>query len=116
MHTHILASFTRKSILVGRAHSSVQEPKLTVSGAIGSGLAIFTKLPHLYAQAVPYSLSGTPQQAFAGDFYAKKAAGYVVIDHPLLGEVEVWNTHVSGQHSEPTTKLTLDACCRRART
>lgn len=63
-------------------------------GALGSGLAIFTRFPLIAAHALPYSLSGSPAQAFAGDFFVKKAAGNVVILHPVLGEVEIWNTHV----------------------
>lgn len=64
------------------------------SGALGSGLAIFTRFPLISAQALPYSLSGSPAQAIAGDFFVKKAAGNVVILHPLLGEVEIWTNHV----------------------
>ncbi|OCF74859.1 inositol phosphorylsphingolipid-phospholipase C [Kwoniella mangroviensis CBS 8886] len=63
------------------------------TGALGSGLAIFTRFPLISAQALPYSLSGSPAQAFAGDFFVKKAAANIVIIHPILGEVEIWNTH-----------------------
>lgn len=66
------------------------------SGALGSGLAIFTRYPLISAMALPYSLSGTPQKFVDGDFFVNKAAANVVILHPLLGEVEIWNTHVSG--------------------
>jgi sphingomyelin phosphodiesterase 2 len=64
------------------------------SGALGSGLAIFTKFPIISAQALPYSLSGLPLAVIAGDFFVNKAAGSVAILHPDLGEVEIWNTHV----------------------
>lgn len=64
------------------------------SGALGSGLAIFTRYPIISAQALPYSLSGLPLAVIAGDFFVNKAAGNVVILHPQLGEVEIWNTHV----------------------
>ncbi|KAJ9116878.1 hypothetical protein QFC22_004535 [Naganishia vaughanmartiniae] len=70
------------------------------SGALGSGLAIFTRFPIISAQALPYSLSGLPLAVIAGDFFVNKAAGNVVILHPQLGEVEVWNTHMhaAGEH------------------
>ncbi|KAJ9113848.1 hypothetical protein QFC19_000041 [Naganishia cerealis] len=64
------------------------------SGALGSGLAILTRYPIISAQALPYSLSGLPLAVIAGDFFVNKAAGNVVILHPELGEVEVWNTHM----------------------
>lgn len=69
--------------------------KLMGSGALGSGLAIFTKYPIISAEAHPYSLSGLPHHATAGDFFVNKAAGSIVLLHPYLGEVEVWSTHVS---------------------
>lgn len=68
---------------------------LLISGALGSGLAILSKFPVISAQALPYSLSGLPLAVIAGDFFVNKAAGSVVVLHPELGEVEIWNTHVS---------------------
>lgn len=64
------------------------------TGALGSGLAIFTRFPIVGGQAMPYALSGTPLEVIAGDFFVNKAAGKIVIRHPQLGEVEVWNTHM----------------------
>jgi len=76
------------------------------SGALGSGLAIFTKYPIISAEAHPYSLSGLPHHATAGDFFVNKAAGSIVLLHPYLGEVEVWSTHVSDPRwSEARTVL-----------
>ncbi|EIW68860.1 inositol phosphorylsphingolipid-phospholipase C [Tremella mesenterica] len=74
------------------------------TGALGSGLAIFSRYPIISAHALPYSLSGSPQQAFAGDFFVKKAAANVVLLHPVLGEIEVWNTHMhaAGEHPPDT--------------
>ncbi|WVW80018.1 hypothetical protein I302_101991 [Kwoniella bestiolae CBS 10118] len=74
------------------------------TGALGSGLAIFTRFPLISAQALPYSLSGSPAQAFAGDFFVKKAAANIVIIHPILGEIEIWNTHMhaAGEHPPDT--------------
>lgn len=64
------------------------------TGALGSGLAIFTRFPIIDGQSLPYSLSGTPLEVIAGDFFVNKAAGNVVILHPVLGEVEIWDTHM----------------------
>ncbi|WRT65579.1 uncharacterized protein IL334_002524 [Kwoniella shivajii] len=74
------------------------------TGALGSGLAIFTRFPLISAQALPYSLSGSPAQAIAGDFFVKKAAANVVVIHPILGEIEIWNTHMhaAGEHAPDT--------------
>ncbi|KAL7419697.1 phospholipase C type enzyme [Cryptotrichosporon argae] len=74
------------------------------TGALGSGLAIFSRYPFVSARALPYALSGLPHHATAGDFYVNKAAGCVVLLHPALGEVEVWNTHMhaGGEHPPDT--------------
>lgn len=64
-------------------------------GALGSGLTIFTRYPLISARVMPYDLSGTPQQAVAGDFFVNKSAANVVVLHPILGELEIWTTHVS---------------------
>jgi hypothetical protein len=81
-------SFTRKV-------SDSPIPQLMDRGALGSGLAIFTKYPIISAEAHPYSLSGCPHHPTEGDFFVNKAAGCIVLLHPYLGEVEVWSTHVS---------------------
>jgi sphingomyelin phosphodiesterase 2 len=60
---------------------------------------VFTRFPLISAQALPYSLSGVPHRPAEGDFFVKKAAANVVLLHPTLGELEVWNTHVSGSSS-----------------
>lgn len=43
----------------------------------------------------PYSLNGAPIDVIAGDWFVGKAAASIVIAHPLLGEVQIFNTHVS---------------------
>lgn len=96
IYSRTRASFTREC----SGPPSIFGIRLTVySGALGSGLAIFTRFPLVASQALPYSLSGTPQQPSDGDFFVNKAAGMVVILHPMLGEVEIWNTHVSADQS-----------------
>lgn len=64
------------------------------SGALGSGLVIFSRYPILSATVHPYSLNGSPIDVAAGDWFVGKAAASVVIAHPILGEVQVFNTHV----------------------
>jgi len=91
------------------------------SGALGSGLAIFSRFPIISTHTLPYALSGLPLHVIAGDFFVNKAAGSCVLLHPELGEVEVWSTHVSahspqyeasvGSGGIDTYDLDLDACC-----
>ncbi|CAK9782880.1 DNase I-like protein [Cutaneotrichosporon oleaginosum] len=64
------------------------------TGALGSGLAIFSQHPITESHALPYSLSGVPHQVIQGDFYVNKAAARVTVRHARLGEIEVWNTHM----------------------
>lgn len=64
------------------------------SGALGAGLAIFSRFPIITATIHPYSLNGHPVDVAAGDWFVGKAAASIVVQHPALGEVEVFNTHV----------------------
>ena len=64
------------------------------SGALGAGLAIFSRWPFISTSIYPYSLNGTPLDVAGGDWFVGKAAASVVIFHPLLGQVQIFNSHV----------------------
>lgn len=72
--------------------SSVSSPY--VSGALGAGLAIFSRFPFIETSIHPYSLNGEPTDVGGGDWFVGKAAASVVILHPIIGRVQVFNTHV----------------------
>ncbi|KAG7099691.1 hypothetical protein E1B28_001513 [Marasmius oreades] len=67
--------------------------KFFYSGALGAGLAILSRFPIVGSTCNPYSLNGLPIDVTGGDWFVGKAAASVVIDHPILGEVQVFNTH-----------------------
>ena len=69
-----------------------------LSGALGSGLVIFSKYPIVAATVHPYSLNGSPIDVLAGDWFVGKAAASVLIAHPVLGQTQIFNTHVSPKH------------------
>lgn len=58
---------------------------------------MFSKFPIICASIHPYSLNGHPVDVAGGDWIVGKAAASIVIIHPILGEVEFFNTHVSIQ-------------------
>jgi sphingomyelin phosphodiesterase 2 len=64
------------------------------SGALGAGLAIFSRFPIVAATIHPYSLNGSPIDVVAGDWFVGKSATSVLITHPTLGQVQIFNTHV----------------------
>ncbi|KAH8099300.1 Endonuclease/exonuclease/phosphatase [Cristinia sonorae] len=68
--------------------------KFFYSGALGAGLVIFSRFPILAATVHPYSLNGTPIDVLAGDWFVGKAAASVLVSHPILGQVQVFNTHL----------------------
>lgn len=68
---------------------------LHFSGALGAGLVILSKYPILAATVHPYSLNGTPKDVLDGDWFVGKAAASIVVAHPILGQVQIFNTHVS---------------------
>ncbi|RPD65118.1 DNase I-like protein [Lentinus tigrinus ALCF2SS1-6] len=68
--------------------------KFFYSGALGAGLVIFSRFPIIAATIHPYSLNGSPIDVVAGDWFVGKAAASIVFAHPLLGQVQVFNTHL----------------------
>lgn len=62
---------------------------------MGSGLAILSKFPIIEQSYFRYALSGRPLKVFHGDFYVGKGCGSVCINHPEVGLIDVYTTHVS---------------------
>ena len=59
---------------------------------------MFSKFPIVGATVHPYSVNGSPIDVLAGDWFVGKAAASVLVDHPVLGPLQVFNTHVSHIH------------------
>ncbi|KAI8378947.1 inositol phosphophingolipids phospholipase C [Blakeslea trispora] len=69
------------------------------SGALGSGLAIFSKFPILSHHYYRYTLNGHPLMFIHGDYYVGKGVGSIVVQHPIIGLLEVFNTHLHASYS-----------------
>jgi len=85
-----------------RASVSRYQPysKFFYSGALGAGLAIFSRYPIIAATIQPYSLNGSPLDVKAGDWFVGKAAASVLVAHPILGQIQVFNTHLFAKGGE----------------
>ena len=64
------------------------------SGVVGSGLAVFSKYPIAEAWWKGYTVTGKAHRIFDGDWYAGKGIGAVKIKHPVIGTIDIFNTHV----------------------
>jgi sphingomyelin phosphodiesterase 2 len=67
----------------------------TSRGALGAGLVFLSRFPIMSATVHPYSLNGSPLDVIGGDWFVGKAAVSVLLAHPILGQLQVFNTHVS---------------------
>ncbi|KAF8640864.1 hypothetical protein AX17_000512 [Amanita inopinata Kibby_2008] len=74
--------------------------KFFYSGAFGAGLAIFSRFPIIAATVYPYSLNGAPIDVLAGDWFVGKAAASIVVLHPVLGQIQVFDTHLFAKGGE----------------
>lgn len=74
--------------------------KFFYSGALGAGLAIFSRFPFVEASIHPYALNGEPVDIGGGDWFVGKAAASVVILHPVLARVQIFNTHLYAKGGE----------------
>jgi sphingomyelin phosphodiesterase 2 len=64
------------------------------SGAVGAGLAIFSRFPIVAASLQTYSLNGSPLDLKGADWASGKAVASVTVTHPVLGQLQIFNTHV----------------------
>ncbi|KAN0134335.1 Endonuclease/exonuclease/phosphatase [Lactarius tabidus] len=87
-------------IVRSRLSRSLPFSKFFYSGALGAGLVIFSRFPIVAATIHPYSLNGSPLDVLGGDWFVGKAAASVIIRHPTLGQVQVFNTHLYAKGGE----------------
>ncbi|KAI8885180.1 DNase I-like protein [Backusella circina FSU 941] len=64
------------------------------SGTLGSGLALFSKFPIRSSTYLAFTLAGRPLKVLEGDYYVGKGCGSVCIEHPTLGAMDVYTTHL----------------------
>jgi sphingomyelin phosphodiesterase 2 len=64
------------------------------SSIVGSGLAIFSKWEILGRDFLAFGVCGEPGE-IGGDWYAGKGVGSVTLKVGKLGEVDIFNAHVS---------------------
>ncbi|KAF9567820.1 inositol phosphophingolipids phospholipase C [Agrocybe pediades] len=83
-----------------RVAKRLPHTKFFYSGALGAGLAIFSRFPIVNTSVHPYSLNGTPLDVAGGDWFVGKAAANVVVLHPVLGQVQIFNTHLFAKGGE----------------
>ncbi|GLB35805.1 putative endonuclease/Exonuclease/phosphatase family protein [Lyophyllum shimeji] len=83
-----------------RVSPRLPNSKFFYSGALGAGLAIFSRYPIISTSIHPYSLNGAPIDVAAGDWFVGKAAASVVILHPTLAQVSIFNTHLFAKGGE----------------
>lgn len=74
--------------------------KFFFSGALGAGLVFFSRFPIISTSVHPYSLNGAPLDVAAGDWFVGKAAVSILVQHPVLREIEIFNTHLFAKGGE----------------
>ncbi|KAG6842447.1 hypothetical protein C0991_007577 [Blastosporella zonata] len=83
-----------------RVSTILPHSKFFYSGALGAGLVIFSRFPIISTSVHPYSLNGAPIDVSAGDWFVGKAASSAVLLHPVLGQIQVFNTHLFAKGGE----------------
>ena len=65
---------------------------------MGSGLCVLSRYPILSTAFHRYTLNGKPLKFQHGDYYVGKGCGTILIDHPVIGLTEVFNTHLHASY------------------
>ncbi|KAG0041688.1 hypothetical protein BGZ83_001445 [Gryganskiella cystojenkinii] len=81
------------------------------SGLFGSGLAVFSKFPIQSVALNRFKLNGDPYWFLHGDWFDGKSCASCVIEHPVVGEIEVFNTHFHAAY-DPVGTLDRYLGCR----
>ncbi|CAG8725362.1 20921_t:CDS:2 [Dentiscutata erythropus] len=63
-------------------------------GVLGGGLVILSRYPIVEFNFHKYRLNGRPIKLTHGDWYVGKGLTSAVVDHPVSGLIEVFNTHI----------------------
>ncbi|KAI7877007.1 DNase I-like protein [Lichtheimia hyalospora FSU 10163] len=85
-----------------QTQSMLPYANLYYSGALGSGLAILSRYPIVSTSYSRYTLAGRPLKIFHGDFYVGKGYASACVDHPDIGIIEVFNTHLHAGYGDET--------------
>ncbi|GJJ73659.1 sphingomyelin phosphodiesterase 2 [Entomortierella parvispora] len=64
------------------------------SGLFGSGLVVLSRYPIQSVSLNRFKLNGDPYWFLHGDWFDGKSCASCVIEHPVVGEIEVFNTHM----------------------
>ncbi|CAO3571394.1 unnamed protein product [Mortierella alpina] len=73
------------------------------SGLFGSGLVVLSKHPILSTSLRRFALNGDPMAIHRGDWWDGKSCASAVLAHPIVGEIEVFNTHLHATYHEAGT-------------
>ncbi|KAG9323984.1 hypothetical protein KVV02_007306 [Mortierella alpina] len=74
------------------------------SGLFGSGLVMLSRHPILSTSLRRFALNGDPMAIHRGDWWDGKGCASVVLAHPTVGEIEVFNTHLHATYHEAGTQ------------
>ncbi|KAI8378523.1 Endonuclease/exonuclease/phosphatase [Blakeslea trispora] len=83
-----------------RTQAALPFAKHFYSGALGSGLVLLSRFPILSSSYVQFSLAGRPFKIFQGDFYVGKGLGSICIEHPDIGLMDVYTTHLQAAYGQ----------------
>ncbi|CAH7666159.1 Endonuclease/exonuclease/phosphatase [Phakopsora pachyrhizi] len=81
--------------------SGLRYSKWFHSAALGAGLAILSRYPIISSHFYAYPLNGHPLHFIQGDFFVGKAVGSCLLNVPVIGQVEVFTTHLYAPHDVP---------------
>lgn len=67
---------------------------------MGSGLAIFSRYPLRNERFIPFKINGYPWRILDGDYFSDKGIGYALLEHPTMGRIDLFTTHLVADYSK----------------
>ncbi|CAG8728503.1 13252_t:CDS:2 [Cetraspora pellucida] len=90
--------YTDYELIRNRTKKRFSHAKFTHSGVFGGGLVILSRYPIVEFNFHKYRLNGHPIKLTHGDWYVGKGLTSAVVDHPVSGLIEVFNTHIHASY------------------
>ncbi|RIB12725.1 Endonuclease/exonuclease/phosphatase [Gigaspora rosea] len=90
--------YANYELIRNRTKKRFPHSKFTHSGVIGGGIVILSRYPIVEFNFHKYRLNGRPIKITHGDWYSGKGLTSAVVDHPVSGLIEVFNTHLHASY------------------
>ncbi|CAG8452531.1 10014_t:CDS:2 [Acaulospora morrowiae] len=99
--------YANYELIKNRTKKRFPHSRFYYSGILGGGLVILSRYPIVEFNFHKYRLNGRPIKFVHGDWYVGKGIASAVVDHPVAGLIEIFNTHTHAGYGSKDNDIYL---------